>query len=215
MSSAGLPGQSGVGAPFPNLSGDAQPHRSIAPRGRPDQQCACPSESPQWREVPRPKTLEGEARSAQNALKHGMRAEKYVVLPEEDAAEFACLEPSSAEQRRPALRCGTDRRSEPNEPDWHAGRRFEDVGPEPPTSGRALHEAPASWAPKEPERQPAGPAHAQGDARGPNEPQPHAQLRPRETCSPQIRPVQADAGPSSFRANVRAGTGPRSATGAR
>jgi hypothetical protein len=39
-----------------------------------------------------PKTPAGKARSAQNALKHGMRAQKYVVLPEEDAAEFAALE---------------------------------------------------------------------------------------------------------------------------
>jgi hypothetical protein len=238
-----------------------------------------------------PKTPEGKARSAQNALKHGMRAQKYVVLPEEDGAEFAGLEaaliaelaptgalqmvlarriaiaawrlaradrieaelfaecrfadgglglalirdgnstrsfetllryrgaamaefwralrtlkalhaeraaqlvdvaaPASAEQRRPALRCGTDHRSEPNEPDRYAGRWFEDLRPEPPKSGRALHEAPAPWTP--------------------NEPQPQAQARPRETCRPQIRPVQAAAGPSSFRANLRAGTGARSA----
>jgi hypothetical protein len=39
-----------------------------------------------------PRTPEGKARSAQNALKHGMRAEKYVVLPEEDGAGFAALE---------------------------------------------------------------------------------------------------------------------------
>jgi hypothetical protein len=39
-----------------------------------------------------PKTLEGKARSAQNALKHGLRAAKYVVLAEEDAGEFAGLE---------------------------------------------------------------------------------------------------------------------------
>ena len=37
-----------------------------------------------------PKTPEGKARSAQNALRHGMRAEKHVVLPE-DAAEFGAL----------------------------------------------------------------------------------------------------------------------------
>jgi hypothetical protein len=39
-----------------------------------------------------PRTPEGKARSSQDALKHGMRAQKYVVLPEEDGAEFAELE---------------------------------------------------------------------------------------------------------------------------
>jgi hypothetical protein len=39
-----------------------------------------------------PKTPESKARSAQNALKHGMRAQKYVVLPQEDAAAFEALE---------------------------------------------------------------------------------------------------------------------------
>jgi hypothetical protein len=38
-----------------------------------------------------PKTPEGKVRSAQNALKHRMRAQNYVVLPEEDAGEFAEL----------------------------------------------------------------------------------------------------------------------------
>jgi hypothetical protein len=45
-----------------------------------------------------PKTPEGKARSAQNALKHGMRAQKYVVLPEEDAEEFAGLEAALIEE---------------------------------------------------------------------------------------------------------------------
>jgi hypothetical protein len=35
-----------------------------------------------------PKTPEGKARSAQNALKHGFRAQKYVVLPDEGGAAF-------------------------------------------------------------------------------------------------------------------------------
>jgi hypothetical protein len=39
-----------------------------------------------------PKTLDGKARSAQNALQHGMRAQKHVLLPQEDAAAFAALE---------------------------------------------------------------------------------------------------------------------------
>ena len=48
-----------------------------------------------------PRTEEGKARSAQNALKHGMRAQKYVVLPEEDAAEFAALETALFEELAP------------------------------------------------------------------------------------------------------------------
>jgi hypothetical protein len=39
-----------------------------------------------------PKTAEGKARSAQNALKHGFRAQKHLVLPGEDAAAFQALE---------------------------------------------------------------------------------------------------------------------------
>jgi hypothetical protein len=35
-----------------------------------------------------PKTPKGKARSAQNALKHGFRAQKHVVLPDEDGAAF-------------------------------------------------------------------------------------------------------------------------------
>jgi hypothetical protein len=39
-----------------------------------------------------PNTEKGKARAAQNALRHGLRAQKYLVLPEEDGAEFAALE---------------------------------------------------------------------------------------------------------------------------
>ena len=48
-----------------------------------------------------PKTPEGKARSAQNALRHGLRAEKYLVLPEEDGAEFAGLEAALVEELAP------------------------------------------------------------------------------------------------------------------
>jgi hypothetical protein len=48
-----------------------------------------------------PKTLEGKARAAQNALKHGLRAQKHVVLAEEDADEFAGLEAAMIEELAP------------------------------------------------------------------------------------------------------------------
>jgi hypothetical protein len=48
-----------------------------------------------------PKTLEGKARSAQNALKHGMRAQQHLVLPDEDGAEFADLEAALVEELAP------------------------------------------------------------------------------------------------------------------
>jgi hypothetical protein len=48
-----------------------------------------------------PTTPEGKARSAQNALRHGLRAQKYVVLPEEDADEFAGLEAAMIEELAP------------------------------------------------------------------------------------------------------------------
>jgi hypothetical protein len=48
-----------------------------------------------------PRTAEGKARSAQNALRHGMRAQKYVVLPDEDGAEFAALEAALVEELAP------------------------------------------------------------------------------------------------------------------
>jgi hypothetical protein len=39
-----------------------------------------------------PRTAAGKARSARNALKHGLCARKLVVVPDEDAAEFAALQ---------------------------------------------------------------------------------------------------------------------------
>jgi hypothetical protein len=48
-----------------------------------------------------PKTVQGKARSAQNALRHGLCAQKYVVLPEEDAGEFAELEAAMIEELAP------------------------------------------------------------------------------------------------------------------
>ena len=48
-----------------------------------------------------PKTLEGKARSAQNALKHGLRALNYVVLPDESAAEFQALEAALVDELAP------------------------------------------------------------------------------------------------------------------
>jgi hypothetical protein len=48
-----------------------------------------------------PRTEEGKAKSAQNALRHGLRAQKYLVLPEEDGAEFAALEAALLEELAP------------------------------------------------------------------------------------------------------------------
>jgi hypothetical protein len=48
-----------------------------------------------------PNTSEGKARSAQNALKHGMRSLRYVVLSQEDAAEFAQFQAALLEELAP------------------------------------------------------------------------------------------------------------------
>jgi hypothetical protein len=48
-----------------------------------------------------PRTPEGKARSAQNALKHGMRAQKCIVLPGERASAFAAFEAALLEELAP------------------------------------------------------------------------------------------------------------------
>ena len=87
-----------------------------------------------------PKTPEGKARSAQNALKHGMRALKYVVLPDEDAVEFQALEaalldelaPEGALQlvlaRRVAVAAWRLARADRMEVELFEERRWEDAG---------------------------------------------------------------------------------------
>jgi hypothetical protein len=48
-----------------------------------------------------PKSPEGKARSAQNALKHGLRAQKHMVLPGESPAAFEALEAALLEELAP------------------------------------------------------------------------------------------------------------------
>ena len=48
-----------------------------------------------------PKTAEGKARSEQNALKHGLRAQKHMLLPGESAAEYQRLEAALLEELAP------------------------------------------------------------------------------------------------------------------
>jgi hypothetical protein len=48
-----------------------------------------------------PKTLEGKARSARNALKHGMRAQQCIVLPGERASAFEAFEAALLQELAP------------------------------------------------------------------------------------------------------------------
>jgi hypothetical protein len=48
-----------------------------------------------------PKSPDGKARSAQNALRHGLCALKYVVLPDESAADFQALQEALLDELAP------------------------------------------------------------------------------------------------------------------
>jgi hypothetical protein len=48
-----------------------------------------------------PKTAEGKARASRNALKHGLRAGKHVLLRDEDSDEFEALETALFEELEP------------------------------------------------------------------------------------------------------------------
>jgi hypothetical protein len=95
MSSAGSPRRSGVGAPLPNPTGQS-PRAAVSvssARAEASRKNGARSRGP--------RTPEGKARAAQNALKHGMRAQKHLVLPDRDAAEFAGLEAALLEELAP------------------------------------------------------------------------------------------------------------------
>jgi hypothetical protein len=84
-----------------------------------------------------PRTAEGKARSRLNAIKHGMRALRYVVLPDESAAEFHALQealmhelaPEGALQmvlaRRVAVAAWRLARADPMEAEVFAERRWD------------------------------------------------------------------------------------------
>ena len=76
-----------------------------------------------------PKTPEGKARSAMNALKHGLRAREFGLLPEEDPAEWA----EHLADLRAGLWAGRrrPRRSWSPRSRWRCGRRSAPTGSRP------------------------------------------------------------------------------------
>ena len=95
MSRIGLPARSGVGAPLPNPTG--QSRRAAVPVS----QARAEASRRNGAKSRGPRTPDGKARSSKNALKHGLRAQKYVVLPQEDAAEFAQFQAALLEELAP------------------------------------------------------------------------------------------------------------------
>jgi hypothetical protein len=87
-----------------------------------------------------PKTPEGKARAAQNALRHGMRSLRYVVLPDESAADFHALEEAMVDElapvgavqavlaRRVAVAAWRMARADRMEVELFEERRWEDAG---------------------------------------------------------------------------------------
>jgi hypothetical protein len=141
-----------------------------------------------------PKTLEGKARSAQNALKHGLRAQKYVVPPDENAAELRGLETAlidglapqgvlqsiligriarAAWPKLPVLRCGP-----PSLPSW---RLRQSTGL--PLAMRAQSNPKSCGNPRE-SASSDDPANPSGSDPGP------APVRPRPTPGPRRPAVQ-------------------------
>jgi hypothetical protein len=134
MSSDGLPDPSGVGAPLPNPAG--QSPRAAAPisnaRAAASRRNGARSRGP--------KSAAGKARSAQNAIKHGMRSLRYVVLPDESAAEFHAFEEAMVDDlvpvgalqtvvaRRVAVAAWRLARADRMEVELFEERRWEDAG---------------------------------------------------------------------------------------
>ena len=87
-----------------------------------------------------PKTPAGKARSAQNTLRHGMRALRYVVLPDEDGVAFQALEAALMDElapvgtlqvvlvRRVAMAAWRLARADRMEVELFEERRWEDAG---------------------------------------------------------------------------------------